>query len=439
MSNAAIRYIRPSDTKRKAPRLIGYKAARELIVNSTQLESLPENARPQLEAIVSHWLQFPETNPILLNEKYGDVWRKLLATKADSRLEKANYGKPRVKRSGLYGRVNFRGIPFPPVSGERFTFIDLFAGIGGFRIALRSLGGKCVFSSEWNLYSQKTYDRNFGEMPFGDIKIFTDNTVSNAQIRRWIPDHDILTAGFPCQPFSKAGVSARNSLGRTHGFACKTQGTLFFDVIRIANAKRPKVLLLENVKNLVRHDNGNTFKIIQKAIRDIGYSFEPILLDASTLVPQRRQRYYLVCFRDSNEPFPFLPFTGKPKALKSILQKNPEARYTISERLWKGHQNRTARNRSRGVGFTALKANIDLPANTLVARYYKDGKECLVPLPTGGPPRKLTPKECARLQGFPEKFKPNTSDSQAYRQFGNSVAIPVVRKVAIKILKKLGK
>ena len=275
-------------------------------------------------------------------------------------------------------------------------------------------------------------------MPFGDIRAFTGDDVSDRQIGKWIPDHDVLAAGFPCQPFSKAGVSARKSLGLKHGFSCEIQGTLFFDLVRIAKKKRPRVLLLENVKYLRGHDEGRTFQTIEKTIReDLGYSFSPHMLDSSTLVPQRRQRCYIVCFRDPEETFSFPPFTGEPMPLSSILlKKDPDSRYTISDRLWTGHKNRTERNLNRGTGLTDFLADPNRPANTLVARYYKDGKECLVPQP-GRNPRKLTPKECARLQGFPDKFIPSDSDTQAYRQFGNSVAIPVVKRVAEEIMKKL--
>lgn len=438
LNDILIRHAQSTDTKENSSGVIGYKDALDLLISSTAVESLPQGALKQLEAIASHWIQSPETSPLILGRKTGDNWRTFLSTKAGSGQIKTRQGKRSNEKPDLNWRIDFRGLPFPPVDRPRFTFIDLFAGIGGFRIALQSLGGKCVFSSEWDRHAQRTYARNFGEMPFGDIRTFTGDGVSNRQIAKWIPDHDVLAAGFPCQPFSKAGVSARESLGLKHGFSCEIQGTLFFDLVRIAKAKRPKVLLLENVKHLRGHDQGRTFQTIEKTIRkDLGYSFSPHMLDSSTLVPQRRQRCYIVCFRDPGESFSFTPFTGEPMPLSSILlKKDPDPRYTISDRLWTGHKNRTERNLNRGTGFTAFLADPNRPANTLVARYYKDGKECLVPQP-GRNPRKLTPKECARLQGFPDKFIPSDSDTQAYRQFGNSVAIPVVKRVAEEILKKL--
>ncbi|NOU35920.1 MAG: DNA (cytosine-5-)-methyltransferase [Kiritimatiellaceae bacterium] len=328
-------------------------------------------------------------------------------------------------------------VPFPPPRDAKFKFIDLFAGIGGFRIALQSVGGKCVFSSEWNDSAKKTYAKNFGEVPFGDIRQFTGATVSDAQLDKLIPDHDILAGGFPCQPFSLAGVSSRNSLGLKHGFACKTQGTLFFDIVRIAKVKKPTVLLLENVSNLKRHNGGDTYATIRKTIEeDLGYSFFDAVIDARTVVPQKRRRCFMVCFRDKAVDFKFPSFSGEPKPLKSILEPKCLAKYTISDRLWDGHVRRTQRNLDRGTGFTAFEANLDEPANTLVSRYGKDGKECLVPQ-SGKNPRKLTPRECARLQGFPEKYILPDSDAAAYRQFGNALPVPVAQRIARQIVKTL--
>lgn len=316
---------------------------------------------------------------------------------------------------------------FPQSETDKFKFIDLFAGIGGFRLAMQSVGGTCVFSSEWNKDSQTTYFDNFGELPAGDITKICENE---------IPDHDVLCAGFPCQPFSLAGVSARTSLNTAHGFACETQGTLFFDVVRIVAAKRPAVIFLENVKNLVRHDKGNTFAIIKKAIEDLGYSFSYAVINAQTVVPQKRERCYIVCLRDNSAKFEFPDFQGEPIPLKTILDPNVPDTFTISDKLWAGHQRRTATNLARGAGFTAFCADIEKPANTLVARYGKDGKECLVPQQDKNP-RMLTPRECARLQGYPESFRIPASKAAAYRQFGNSVALPVVTKIAEKIFNHL--
>lgn len=423
----------------KPANILPYREALRVILSAMAGESLPESIRAELPAIVSHWLQTLEKEPLGLENGTGDRWRLMLLAYANTGTEKFLQLKQEMGRPGQKIKIDYSDIPFPPPEKPRFTFIDLFAGIGGFRIALQRLGGKCVFSSEWDRYSKETYLANFGEIPFGNIRRFTDQSVSDSEIDRLIPDHDILAAGFPCQPFSRAGVSARGALGQKHGFACQIQGTLFFDVVRIAMEKKPRALFLENVKNLQIHDEGRTFAKIEETIKTyLKYSFSPSVIDASPLVPQRRKRCYMVCFKDPNAKFDFPEIEGPPRPLESILEKDPDITrlYTISERLWTGHIKRTKRNLDRGTGFTAFEADLSRPANTLVARYYKDGKECLIPQ-EGDNPRKLTPRECARLQGYPEEFIPHLSDSQVYRQFGNSVAVPVVEKIGEKILEKL--
>lgn len=327
-------------------------------------------------------------------------------------------------------------VPFPPPTRTKFKFIDLFAGIGGFRIALQNNGGKCVFSSEIDVAAQRTYEMNFGEVPFGDIKEFTDPKITDKQLDKLIPDHDVLAAGFPCQPFSLAGVSARNFLGKVHGFKDDNQGNLFFHILRIVKVKKPKVLFLENVKNLRSHENGKTFATIKKMIEELGYNFKHAIINSQTMVPQRRQRTYMVCFKNGIVDFEFPKFTGEPLPLKSILEKSVSAEFTISDRLWAGHQNRSTRNKNRGTGFTVKVADPEKPSNTLVARYYKDGKECLIPQKNKNP-RKLTPRECARLQGYPETFILAQSNSAAYKQFGNSVSVPVIEKISKEIVKQL--
>jgi len=319
--------------------------------------------------------------------------------------------------------------PFQESNNNAFTFIDLFAGIGGFRLAMQDSGGRCVFSSEWDKDAQKTYCANFGECPEGDITDIDEKD---------IPDHDILCAGFPCQPFSLAGVSARSSLNTEHGFACKTQGTLFFDVARIIQEKQPKIVFLENVKNLINHDKGNTFKVIENTIKELGYSFSYKVINAQSYVPQKRVRCYMVCLRDTDQEFDFPKNDGDPLPLKSILEKNVDKQFTISDKLWAGHQRRTANNLARGTGFTAFCADINKPSNTIVARYGKDGKECLIPQGSNNP-RMLTPRECARLQGFPDEYVIPVAKTAAYRQFGNSVALPVIKDIATNIIKYLGK
>lgn len=307
-----------------------------------------------------------------------------------------------------------------PCTHAPFTFIDLFAGIGGFRLAFETLGGKCVFSSEWDKFAGHTYCANFGETPFGDI------TLDETKAR--IPEHDLLCAGFPCQPFSLAGVSKHTSLGREHGFAHPTQGTLFFEVAQVIRDHRPAMFILENVKNLVGHDRGRTFKIIAETLTDeLGYQLSWQVVDAAALVPQHRERVYLVGFRTPTEfTFPELPANGP--LLSSILEPKVDPKYTLSDHLWNYLQSYAEKHRAAGNGFGYGLAKRDGIARTLSARYHKDGSEILIPQ-RGNNPRRLTPRECARLMGFPEEYQIVVSDTQAYRQFGNSVAVPVVAAI----------
>ncbi len=310
---------------------------------------------------------------------------------------------------------------------EQFTFIDLFAGIGGLRQAFDSSGGKCVYSSEWNKYSQITYKENFGDIPDGDITQVDENE---------IPDHDILVGGFPCQPFSIAGVSAKNFLGREHGFKDVTQGTLFFDICRIIKAKRPKAFLLENVKNLKSHDKGNTFKVITKALgKELGYDIHYKVIDASPVVPQHRERIFIVGFKTPTD-FEFPELKDKRPKLGDVLEKNVDEKYTLKDGTWNALQRHKTKHKEKGNGFGFSLADKDGIAKTLSARYYKDGAEILIPQ-KGKNPRRLTPRECARIMGFPEKFRIPVSDNQAYRQFGNAVVVPVVKEVAKAMVKQL--
>lgn len=313
-----------------------------------------------------------------------------------------------------------------------FSFVDLFAGIGGLRIPFEELGGKCLFSSEWNKFSQKTYCENFGEIPAGDIR----SVVATA-----IPNHDILLAGFPCQPFSIAGVSKKRSLGREHGFLDKTQGTLFFELARIIEAKRPKVFLLENVRNLLTHDKGRTFAVIRETLEALGYQVSWKVIDAVHWVPQHRERIYIVGFDKhrfgdiASFEFPATPEGPNPK-LASILEPDPDTKYTLTPHLWRYLQNYAAKQKARGNGFGYGIADPEGHTRTLSARYFKDGSEILID--TGGPePRRLTPRECLHLMGFPEDFKIVVSDTEAYRQFGNAVVVPVVRSIAIAMVSAL--
>jgi len=325
---------------------------------------------------------------------------------------------------------------------KKFTFIDLFAGIGGIRLGFQSVGGTCVFTSEWNEWSKKTYQANFGNNhPFiGDIVPFPADEV---------PDHDVLLAGFPCQPFSIAGVSKKNALGRPHGFECTTQGTLFFDVARIIAAKKPKAFLLENVKNLVSHDGGNTFKVIIETLRDqLGYNTHWKILDGRNWVPQHRERILIVGFRNEVEfTWDDIHIPQNNLTVKNIL--HPEngteeveepyttgekakvhSKYVLSDKLWQYLQDYAEKHRARGNGFGYGLVTENDVARTLSARYYKDGSEILVFRGKGKNPRRLTPRECARLMGFPNDFIIPVSDTQAYRQFGNSVVVPVIKEVA---------
>ena len=318
-----------------------------------------------------------------------------------------------------------------PATAE-FTFIDLFAGIGGMRIAYERAGGHCVYSNEWNKYSQQTYFANFGEQPDGDItKVNADD----------IPEHDILVAGFPCQPFSIAGVSKKQSLGRATGFEDKTQGTLFFDVCRILKAKRPKAFMLENVKNLKSHDRGRTFKVITESLEELNYEIFHAILDGQGFVPQHRERILIIGFDreryGNNVKFSFDITPADPKpVMRDILENGVDERYTLSDKLWVYLQNYAAKHKAAGNGFGYGIADPDGISRTLSARYYKDGSEILI-AQKGKNPRRLTPRECARLQGFPDDFKIPVSDTQAYKQFGNSVVVPLMTNVAHLVVNKM--
>lgn len=338
-----------------------------------------------------------------------------------------------------------------PLQGEPdFRFIDLFAGIGGIRTAFEAIGGRCVFTSEWDTYAQKTYAENFrdGHPVHGDItQIMADA----------VPDHDVLLAGFPCQPFSIAGVSKKNALGRAHGFACETQGTLFFDICRIIEAKKPRAFLLENVKNLVSHDKGRTFDVIRRALtEDLGYHIHYRVIDGAHFVPQHRERILIAGFREAEAAAAFdwnaLPLPAKgTKTLRDILHRTdgtePELpwdegkyfdhakkcvppKYTLTDHLWSYLQRYAEKHRAAGNGFGfGLVGPKDI-ARTLSARYYKDGSEILIDQGKRKNPRRLTPRECARLMGFPDTFRIPVSDTRAYKQFGNSVVVDVMAHVA---------
>lgn len=334
---------------------------------------------------------------------------------------------------------NVTDIPFPgPKKGtEKFTFIDLFAGIGGFRLALQNLGGLCVYSSEYDKYAQKTYFANFGETPFGDI--------TKEETKSFIPKKfDILCGGFPCQPFSIAGVSKKNSLGRKHGFDDEKQGNLFFHVAEIIETHRPKAFFLENVKNLVSHDKGNTFKVIKQTLLDLGYSFDHRVLNGKHFVPQHRDRTLMVGFDKEvfgeNISFDFnqvrLPEANH--SIKTILKNTVDPKYTLTDKLWNYLQEYSKKHKEKGNGFGFGLVNLDGISRTMSARYYKDGAEILIPQ-VGKNPRRLTPEESAALLGYPvnkgkQSFRIPVSDNQAYKQFGNSVVTPLIEAVGKEII-----
>ena len=346
-----------------------------------------------------------------------------------------------------FGLQRLLPLELPISSDAAFTFIDLFAGIGGIRMAFEGLGGHCVFTSEWDSYAQKTYAENYsgGHQINGDI-----TKVAAADI----PDHDVLLAGFPCQPFSIAGVSKKNALGKAHGFACETQGTLFFDVARIIAAKRPRAFLLENVKNLVSHDKGRTFDVICRTLKDeLGYDIHYRVIDGAHFVPQHRERILIVGFREPmNFDFNAIPFPEKGnRRLREILHRTDgsephlawdgnrffnhdshqvDPKYTLTDKLWAYLQGYAEKHRAKGNGFGFGLVTPDSVARTLSARYYKDGSEILVYQGERANPRRLTPRECARLMGFPDAFRIPVSDTRAYKQFGNSVVVDVVAHVA---------
>jgi DNA (cytosine-5)-methyltransferase 1 len=372
-----------------------------------------------------------------------EIARKLGVNESTLRRWKVNEDIPEYRADSI--RQRLLPLLMSPANDDRkFSFIDLFAGIGGIRHAFEEAGGRCVFTSEWNTYAQKTYLANFphedGHVLQGDI------TQVDAED---VPDHDVLLAGFPCQPFSIAGVSKKNALGRPHGFEDKTQGTLFYDVARIIAKKQPKAFLLENVKNLVSHDKGNTFATILDVLRnELGYEVHYRVIDGQHFVPQHRERIIIVGFRDAaGFTWDDLRLPESTTRMSDILHpqdgsEEPEShftngakakvdpRYTLTPRLWEYLQNYAAKHKAAGNGFGFGLVTGNSVARTLSARYYKDGSEILVSQGSRKRPRRLTPRECARLMGFPDSFQIPVSDTQAYKQFGNSVVVPVIQEVA---------
>lgn len=391
------------------------------IIHDTALAHTPDGS--DVQAVIDQWIHALATGSSFFCNPDLTSPSKLHQTITNKLLNQGLY----IDREAFFAQV-FSKLELKPDKHKKFTFIDLFAGIGGIRLGFQEHGGACVFSSEYDKGAQKTYKENHGEHPFGDITKIPESS---------IPDHDLLLAGFPCQPFSRAGVSARSSIGQEHGFLCESQGTLFFDVMRIALQKKPKIIFLENVRNILSHDKGNTFRVIQESIEELGYNFTYQIINSNSVVPQNRVRCYMVGVRkDVGEKFDFPIIEGPPLPLSSILEKNPDEIYTISDKLWSGHIRRTERNIARGTGFTAFTADLSKPSNTIVARYGKDGKECLIPQ-EGKNPRLLTRRETARIQGFPECFILPEARTPTYKQLGNSVTVPVISVIAKKIVDDL--
>lgn len=382
-------------------------------------------------AVITHYLHNPEFAKDFSRKEAKKYLQEYLEYKySQDEIDENLLREP--LQLGLFR--DFFKIPFPSPIDCRFTFIDLFAGMGGFRLAMQAQGGKCIFSSEWNPFAQKTYLANFGEVPFGDI--------TKEETKRYIPEHfDILCAGFPCQPFSIAGVSKKKSLGRETGFRDKTQGTLFFDVADIISRHRPKAFFLENVKNLVSHDKGNTFKVIQSVLEELEYSIHYKVMDGKDYVPQHRERIMIVGFDKrryhGEERFDFPQAPNSCKRLRDILDKYPDKKYTLSDKLWSYLQQYAERHKAKGNGFGFGLVDLDGISRTLSARYYKDGSEILIPQ-EGMNPRRLTPRECARLMGYPDEYIVNkVSDVQAYRQCGNSVVVPLITAISEQIVKTI--
>lgn len=391
--------------------------------------------RPYMDqlAVITHYLHSANTSSEGTFRKDGQRNIEALIKQFIREESSSSALKERAYQHNLFPDVF--NVPYPTPDKPTFTFIDLFAGMGGFRLAMQKQGGKCVFSSEWNTYAQKTYFSNFGEIPFGDITL--EGT------KKLIPDgFDILCAGFPCQPFSIAGVSKKNSLGRANGFLDKTQGTLFFDVADIINRKKPKVIYLENVKNLFSHDKGRTFKVIAETLDNLGYNVHAKILDGQGYVPQHRERIMIVGFRrdvfHSLEQFSFPEPPEQKRCIKEILETEVDKKYTLSDKLWSYLQNYAQKHKEKGNGFGFGIANLNGISRTLSARYYKDGSEILIDQGKEMNPRRLTPRECARLMGYEDKYIiKSVSDVQAYRQCGNSVVVPLITAVSEKVVSTL--
>jgi DNA (cytosine-5)-methyltransferase 1 len=381
----------------------------------------PDNFRA---ALISHYVQSKKGS--LKNDAVRYV-KEILYELTEEKVSN------KVAEEALQKLFYFDDVEFPKPANPTFTFIDLFAGIGGFRLAMQRNQGECVFTSEWDKMAQRTYQANFGEIPFGDI--------TKEETKKWIPKKfDLLCGGFPCQPFSLAGVVKKNSLGRKHGFEDEKQGNLFFHIAEIIEKHRPKAFFLENVKNLISHDKGNTFRVIKKTLEELNYSFHWKVMDGKYYVPQHRERTFMVGF-DKNVykgkegfTFPDLP-SKRLYDLPNVIKPKVDNKFTLSDKLWNYLQQYAQKHKEKGNGFgfgLVNRTDKKLVTRTISARYYKDGAEILV-AQDGKNPRRLTPAECAKLQGYPSNFKIPVSDNQAYKQFGNSVVVPLIEAIGEKI------
>ncbi len=385
----------------------------------------------EINASLSHWFQNPDLNVPLFTNTMRNECVSFMCRYGKEDTEKAHEFCVCEPQKPYELRLDFLfdDLPYPPPVTWDFTFIDLFAGIGGFRLAFQSAGGKCVFTSEWDKYAKQTYEANFGEVPYGDIR----NIVKSE-----IPDHDILCAGFPCQPFSLAGVSKKNSLGRKHGFKDETQGTLFFEIKEILRVKRPKAFLLENVKNLLSHDKGKTFATIRHSLEDeLGYTIAWKIVDGAKWVPQHRERIFIIGFdpmqikiKKEEILIPDSPASDYlyPE-LKTIIKNNVDG-HTLGPGTWDTLQRHKAHHAERGNGFGYGIHHLPIKrgevTRTISARYHKDGAEILVEQKNDRP-RRLSINEAMQLQGYnPDKFIIPVSNTQAYKQIGNSVVVPAV-------------
>jgi len=413
-----------------------------LIERLPKLVEIGEEAQQELEASVSHWLQNPNVSIPLFSNEMRDAAVDLLL-QVDQKVKVPGAVKALQKKVDYFFlpfEPDWKGVPYPPPKKYDFTFIDLFAGIGGFRLAFQAAGGKCVFSSEWDRFAKSTYEANFGEVPYGDIRNIPKNDV---------PDHDVLCAGFPCQPFSLAGVSKKNSLGRKHGFDDETQGTLFFDIKEIIRTKRPKAFMLENVKNLVSHDKGKTFEVIRHSlVEQLGYVLSWKVVDGSRWVPQHRERIFLVGYDPkqidiSREEIHIPEKPGnryKYPELKSIIHPKIEG-YTLGPGTWDTLERHKAHHAKKGNGFGyglhRLPIEKGAVTRTISARYHKDGAEILIEQEKQRP-RRLSVAEAMQLQGYnPDTFIFPVSQTQCYKQIGNSVVVPAIQACAKQIAKEL--